>query len=321
MVILTILSSLMLSGLLVARNRSREVKTTATIRKLSEIILPYYEEYETRRPHLDQAAVSQLMLDGSPRNRRILADYKRVALRRLMALELPDRASDIDEAGTLEQTAPYTPPGHEPLRLTELPTVTRRYQDLLPGANVESGELLHLIVTRGVVADPDIIAHFRDDEVADTDNDGLREFIDGWGNPIMFKRWPVGFQSPLQPITGSLSDIDPLVSTSGHRLLPLIFSAGRNESYDIVAGDVSYQANQYDPFARRPPVPADNPLRGEVFLKPTSTEIPSTNETVTVFSAVPIGPVAPHGCLPNDRLPQRHRLGHGKPAQRQAGIG
>jgi hypothetical protein len=34
---------------------------------------------------------------------------------------------------------------------------------------------------------------FRDTDVGHVDDDGLREFHDGWGNPIEFVRWPVGF--------------------------------------------------------------------------------------------------------------------------------
>ena len=29
--------------------------------------------------------------------------------------------------------------------------------------------------------------------IGDTDNDGLREILDGWGNPLGFIRWPVGY--------------------------------------------------------------------------------------------------------------------------------
>ncbi len=97
----------------------------------------------------------------------------------------------------------------------------------------DSGELLHLIVTRGPVADPDILSHFRADEVGDPDKDGLLEFVDGWGKGINFKRWPIGFRSAMQPMNGSLSEISELVSQNGHRLVPLIYSSGMDESFDI----------------------------------------------------------------------------------------
>jgi prepilin-type N-terminal cleavage/methylation domain-containing protein len=285
LVILSILSSLMLAGLLGARERSKQVKTVSTIRKLSELILPYYEEYETRRPDLDPTAVSRIAADGSKANRELLATYKRIALRRLMALELPDRTVDVDISPfPLDLDGKGTP-------LVEIPPVTRLYKALI-GVNsgVQSSDLLHMIVTRGVVADPDIVMHFRDDEVADQNGNGLKEFIDGWGKPIRFKRWPVGFASPLQPITASLSDVDPLVSTNGHRLLPLIYSAGRDKSYDIANNLDDVNVNRpcrdfnYEPFAMRNP--SDRaPIAGEVYLVPSVIPVPNTGANVEVFAA------------------------------------
>jgi hypothetical protein len=35
-------------------------------------------------------------------------------------------------------------------------------------------------------------------EVADTDGDGLPEFIDAWGEPLQFYRWPIFYSSDLQ---------------------------------------------------------------------------------------------------------------------------
>ena len=35
-------------------------------------------------------------------------------------------------------------------------------------------------------------------DVADTDGDGMMEFIDAWGEPLQFYRWPIHFRSDLQ---------------------------------------------------------------------------------------------------------------------------
>lgn len=40
--------------------------------------------------------------------------------------------------------------------------------------------------------------NFTDKEVKDTDNDGLPEFVDGWGNPFQFFRWPIYYPSDVQ---------------------------------------------------------------------------------------------------------------------------
>jgi hypothetical protein len=61
----------------------------------------------------------------------------------------------------------------------------------------------------------------------------------------------------VQPIDGTRIGIDPLVSTTGHRLVPLIYSAGSDASYDVYgfsggdnesAFDFDYAVANYDPF-------------------------------------------------------------------------
>jgi prepilin-type N-terminal cleavage/methylation domain-containing protein len=46
----------------------------------------------------------------------------------------------------------------------------------------------------GSVFSPD---DFRDNEVKDTDGDGLPEFVDAWGEPLQFYRWPVFYRWPI----------------------------------------------------------------------------------------------------------------------------
>ena len=284
MVIITILSSLSLAGLAVARTSAKRAKTVTTIQKLSQVILPYYEQYETRRPVISNTSV----LAAMPSGRTYLTDAKQLAIRRLMTLELPERAKDITDAFRMQGNQLVALPFQKiyqgtPVDFGEVPPAARRYyQSLSTAANPPtSAELLHLIVTRGPVADPDIVAHFRDDEVRDIDGDGLPEFVDGWNRPIMFKRWATGFASPMQPIDGELRNIDTLVASNGHRLVPLIYSAGVDGSYDIeAASELSYgSANfEYDPFRFDPTAPNSSTLSpinlwqasvtGEVVLKP-----------------------------------------------------
>ncbi|MDA0809084.1 MAG: prepilin-type N-terminal cleavage/methylation domain-containing protein [Planctomycetota bacterium] len=64
--------------------------------------------------------------------------------------------------------------------------------------NTESSELLYFALTRMEVFGVPLTAvdDFSTREVADTDNDGLPEFIDGWGNPLRFYRWPTRLFKP-----------------------------------------------------------------------------------------------------------------------------
>jgi prepilin-type N-terminal cleavage/methylation domain-containing protein len=258
MVVISILSSLSLAGLSVARTSAKKAKTAATIRKISEIILPYYEEFETRRLATGNASALATM----PNGRNYLADFTQTKIRRLMTLELPERASDIAEVAAWIAT-PLTSLKRvyagQTVSFDDKPPAARRYYSLTSTAGtVTSSELLHLIVTRGPVADPDIISHFREDEVRDTNGNGLLEFVDGWNRPIQFRRWPIGFASPMQPIDGTRRTIEPRASNNGHRLVPLIFSAGPDGAYDIAGNltsgnDVDYSKHYYDPFERDSP--------------------------------------------------------------------
>jgi len=113
---------------------------------------------------------------------------------------------------------------------------------------------------------------FHDSEIGDADDDGLYEFQDGWGNPILFLRWAPGvtesdvqtqtfFPDPSDPSSyvpdlrlpdgavrvAVLEDHDPFDSRNlypfdesnplgwpyAYRLVPFIYSAGPDGIYDI----------------------------------------------------------------------------------------
>ena len=59
-------------------------------------------------------------------------------------------------------------------------------------AETESSELLYFALTATEVfgVPPVDASEFRAAEVADTDHDGLLEFVDAWGKPLRFYRWP-----------------------------------------------------------------------------------------------------------------------------------
>lgn len=62
----------------------------------------------------------------------------------------------------------------------------------------ESAELLYFALTElDVFGVPPIGTDaFSTNEVADTDGDGLKEFVDGWGQPLRFYRWPTRLFKP-----------------------------------------------------------------------------------------------------------------------------
>ena len=76
--------------------------------------------------------------------------------------------------------------------------------------STESSEFLHFIIFHGsAFGIPGASAdEFRESEIADTDGDGLPEFVDGWGNPLRFYRWPTRLIDPTAP-----SPFDPVFET------------------------------------------------------------------------------------------------------------
>lgn len=62
----------------------------------------------------------------------------------------------------------------------------------------ENAECLYYIVTQGEMfgASPIPEDAFSSSEVQDTDGDGLMEFVDAWGNPLRFYRWPTRMIRP-----------------------------------------------------------------------------------------------------------------------------
>lgn len=49
---------------------------------------------------------------------------------------------------------------------------------------------------------------FTDREVADTDGDNLPEFVDAWGQPIQFFRWPTHYVKPAEDTSGAANATD-----------------------------------------------------------------------------------------------------------------
>ncbi len=68
---------------------------------------------------------------------------------------------------------------------------------------------------------------FTDREVQDTDGDGLPEFVDAWGQPLQFFRWPVYYHSDLQ--RGQLIEPDTSQAQPTWDLLPPYYDAFNNQ--------------------------------------------------------------------------------------------
>jgi hypothetical protein len=247
--IVAILASLTLGGLAVTRQRARIDKTKSTIRKIHELIVPHYESYLRRRVPLPTGLTSGATI----------AQDRLVGTRALTLFEMPDSWEDVAISGI---TTTGTLPSALTVPVFAWNGVTRAYAEyqramLLtsgPGfrSRFPSSECLYMIVSRGL-GEPDVMEQFRADEIGDVDGDGAPEFIDGWGQPIAFIRWPVGFDSPIQfrnaalqpdpfdPFRVSTAVAYPSASQQDYAATPLIFSGGpdgASSKYGISTGTV-----------------------------------------------------------------------------------
>ncbi len=113
--------------------------------------------------------------------------------------------------------------------------------------NNENAELLYAIVESSTVDGGNALELFRSSEIGDTDRDNCPEFLDAWGTPIGFIRWPSGaliVDSSLSNDPFNSGDpFDPLKADYGYEagadyfpgkpLLPLVVSAGPNGLFGV----------------------------------------------------------------------------------------
>lgn len=239
--IISILASLSAYVLAGAVTDAKIAKTKAQVTKLNGLLMERWESYETR----------QLQLNIPPGTQpNVVAGVRLLALRQLMRIEMPDRFSDITTNPNPNPPLNPAAPGPAPIS-----SLQRYYQLRIAGftnTTNESAECLYLIISSIEDEFGSAIDNFGTSDIGDTDNDGYLEFVDGWGNPIGFIRWPAGFRSAVQKVImqdGLVVPFDPdpndpfradprFQPTNNspfkpYLLAPLIFSAGPDERHDI----------------------------------------------------------------------------------------
>ena len=244
--IITLLASVALFAMFAATETAREARTRSMITRISDLIIPIYESYRTRRVPI------QIGLNTSPKAAAIL---RLDALRELMRMELPDRITDVNDP---------------PVKLSTRPALNQAYQRIVTARSTgwgeanQGSECLYMILSRIQDGDTNGLEFLRETEVDDTDGDGMPEILDGWGKPIAFLRWAPGFlaQSALQdgvhangpdqfdPL-GVRADNDNDANVNGtpvtFSLYPLVFSAGADREFGIATNSSGFRYSQTQP--------------------------------------------------------------------------
>ncbi|WP_428304902.1 prepilin-type N-terminal cleavage/methylation domain-containing protein [Lacipirellula sp.] len=204
MTIMAIIAAAILGTAAMAIESAREKRTQSLITKIHALIMERYNSYETRRIDVNPTIINaidqwvtstvasasnpqQAMKEALKARGEMIADARLLGVRELMKKEMPDRVEDVL---------------YVPKILTQPPPLAfaydRRRQQLPATAGLSQAECLYLVVMNAT-GDGEARTLFSKQDIGDVDGDGAPEFIDGWGNPIGWIRWPAGVVSNLQP--------------------------------------------------------------------------------------------------------------------------
>jgi len=217
--IIVILVALTLFAMNRVESHTKETKTRATIQKIDVAMQQIFVSLER-----EFAIIRSRIALNYPSPAFSEADRQKIAahlIRDLMRMEMPQSWAEV-----YNSNAPTTPlgpltmthngrfysvlsPGVEftsdpysaqwtPARYSEYPLLSyywEAYQTTAPYRAATRKEpnraaLLFLIIQN---LNPEALEAFHGSEIADTDGDGLLEFVDAWGKPIQFLRWAPAF--------------------------------------------------------------------------------------------------------------------------------
>ncbi len=221
MAIIGLLFITLMGAMYSAQNMAKRARTQQIVTKMHNQLMPKWEGYETRRLPIgppSKNTPSDLAGRVAGNQTALIAAGQRLgALREMMRLELPDTYTDVQMATSgnqkyllLPNQQPYVPRScyvyqnciaTSPTRLTP-PQTAGSFANLLTTAQLtnSSSECLYMIVALNTEDRDATSLSVSVPETSDTDFDGMKEFSDGWGNPILWCRWAGAFVSELQPM-------------------------------------------------------------------------------------------------------------------------
>ncbi|MEE2686471.1 MAG: prepilin-type N-terminal cleavage/methylation domain-containing protein [Planctomycetota bacterium] len=172
-----VLASVLLVALYAAAQVANVRRTEQQIERINSLLMRRWNSYEHKR--------LPVRLTGSADQR---SAQRLLMIRELMRMEMPDRISDLL---------------YDPVDSRLVNNVLWNQYRRSAGVNWdevnESAECLYLILGSIREGDRTGLDFFTEDEIGDTDGDGMYEILDGWGKPMAFLRWAPGFSiSPGQ---------------------------------------------------------------------------------------------------------------------------
>ncbi len=227
-------------------NQAEEEATSATIQKVNRLLEQRVEAFERSFKGARRTTAIQMMrsLLADPNSDGDFTDgifgvtdavIEILAKKALFRHEFPQRIADRTAFGVFSEStfsdtgvptsiylAVCAPIARQQLGLPDTTPLTdndvknavkANFSKHSASPDTESSELLYFFLLKSgsygaTSVDTD---RFSDQEIKDSDEDGLPEFVDAWGNPLRFYRWPtrlidVNPPVPFQPVLTNLAD-------------------------------------------------------------------------------------------------------------------
>ncbi len=207
--LISILAGMVTAAVSAAGDTAKRSRTRAIIATINDVLETKYESYKTRPLPV---AVRNYQVQGETYSSVVVqpresARVRLMMIRDLMRMEMPDRISDVrDGPSSLSAVAqlmiPQSDGSYERSNPAFRPVTWNRpaahvsYQERVVASwsrEFESAECLYMIMSTTSMNGVPALSSIPSSNIGDTDDDGMPEILDGWGTPIGFIRWPVGY--------------------------------------------------------------------------------------------------------------------------------
>ncbi len=311
LVVISIIGFMSGMFLVAYRGASQEAntqKTRTTIQKISDVLNSRMEEYSSYPLVLKTPLGFPLPPNTAPitpltESKTLLLERARLlCLRELVAMEMPDHPDDLkwsdkwvtnQSLTVVLNSVPKIIPtglaiGAAAVSVRNPPTsrvfgLARKLSNAtgkpIAGWHNQNAnaELLYLVIEDSELNGSSAIELFGSSETGDTDGDGLKEFIDSFGRPIQWIRWPTGYEGIARYHPDLL---DPgIITGSG----PTLKIAIESDPLDRMGADPGYGTPSLNPGPGAYPLVISGGIDGVIGLR---IESKNTMNASTSYSVI-----------------------------------
>ena len=295
-----------------AAQEANTQKTRTTIQKISDVLNSRMEEYSSYPLVLKTPLGFPLPPNTTPipplaESKTLLLERARLlCVRELVAMEMPDHPDDFrwSDKWVTNQTmkdflksVPKTIPtglsigiGGPAVAVRNQPTsrvfglarkLTSANGRPIPGWQTvnANAELLYLVVEDSELNGSSAIELFGASETGDTDGDGLKEFIDAFGKPIQWVRWPTGYEGIARYHPDLL---DPGIITGS---APNFRVTIESDPLDRMGADPGYGHPSHNPGPGAYPLVVSGGIDGVIGLRIESANAMTATTSYSVIDA------------------------------------